>query len=386
MLLVVLTWQGAHEMAAGRLTIGQLVSFFGYAVFLLWPIQTFFECVQRWATGLVSAQKAVTLLSLRAPWTEPEHPAKIVDGDLVDRMSGLTVRQGTLTALVSALPDDTAALADRLGRYLPRSDAPPADVPSDEFKGRAGKRERAKRMAERAAIAAHDGEVAHGEWGVTLAGTDLSAFRISDVRRHVAVCETSAMLFAGSLQRNVDPRGTATREQAEEALRTACAEDVYDALPDGWQGEVEERGRGLSGGQRQRIALARALLAEPPVMVLVEPTSAVDAHTEARIAARVAERRRGRTTLVTTASPLWLRHADEIALVVDGKVAATGTHEELLASSGAYRDVVARGMETTPLDSFPEELDGEAGPHRRSPPEQLEGEAGPRLEGVMSDV
>jgi len=349
LLLVVLTWQGVHEMAAGRLTIGQLVSFFGYAVFLLWPIQTFFECIQRWTTGLVSARKAITLLSLRNPWLEPEHPAEIVDGDLVDPASGLTVRQGRLTALVSALPDDTAALADRLGRYLPRSEAPPADVSEDELKGGAAKRERAQRMAERAAIAARDAEVAHGEWGVTLAGTDLSAFRISDVRHHIAVSETSAMLFAGSLQRNVDPRGTATREEAESALWTACAEDVYDALPDGWQGEVEERGRGLSGGQRQRIALARALLVEPPVMLLVEPTSAVDAHTEARIAARVAERRRGRTTLVTTASPLWLRHADEIALVVDGKVLLTGTHEDLLATSAAYRDVVARGMETTPL-------------------------------------
>ena len=127
-------------------------------------------------------------------------------------------------------------------------------------------------------------------------------------------------------------------------LRTACAEDVYDALPDGWQGEVEERGRGLSGGQRQRIALARALLVEPPVMLLVEPTSAVDAHTEARIAERVAAHRQGRTTLVTTASPLWLRHVDEIALVVDGQVVATGRHGDLLAMP-AYRDVVARGMD-----------------------------------------
>jgi ABC-type multidrug transport system fused ATPase/permease subunit len=218
-------------------------------------------------------------------------------------------------------------------------------VTEDELKGRAAKRERARRMAERAEIASRDAEVAYGEWGVTLAGTDLSAFRISDVRHHIAVSETSAMLFAGSLQRNVDPRGTATRDQAEEVLRTACAEDVYDALPEGWQGEVEERGRGLSGGQRQRVALARALLVEPPVMLLVEPTSAVDAHTEARIAERVADHRRGRTTLVTTASPLWLRHADDIALVVDGTVQATGTHERLLATSAAYRDVVARGMD-----------------------------------------
>ena len=116
-------------------------------------------------------------------------------------------------------------------------------------------------------------------------------------------------------------------------------------MPDGWQGEVEERGRGLSGGQRQRVVLARALLVDPPVLVLVEPTSAVDAHTEARIAERVLEQRRGRTTLVTTVSPLWLRHVDEIALISDGQVVVTGTHEQLLATSAAYRDVVVRGMD-----------------------------------------
>ncbi|HET7723111.1 MAG TPA: ABC transporter ATP-binding protein [Propionibacteriaceae bacterium] len=383
LLLVVLTWRGVHEMVDGRLTIGQLVSFFGYAVFLLWPIQTFFECVQRWATGLVSARKAVALLSLRSPWVDPDDPAEIVDGDLVDEASGLVVRQGRLTALVSALPDDTAALADRLGRYLPRAEAPPADVSSDELTGRAARRERARRMAARARTAARDADIAHGVWGVTLAGTDLSAFRIGDVRSHIVVSETSAMLFAGTLQRNVDPQGRATREQAEAALRTACAEDVYDALPDGWQGEVEEKGRGLSGGQRQRVALARALLAEPPVMLLVEPTSAVDAHTEARIAARVAEHRRGRTTVVTTVSPLWLRHAEVVALVIDGQVAATGTHEELLAASAAYREVVARGMESSLED---ERVLGE-GELLHHLPDDTGGESDPRHGGwVMSDV
>ena len=383
LLLVVLTWRGVHEMVAGRLTIGELVSFFGYAVFLLWPIQTFFECVQRWATGLVSARKAIALLSLRSPWVDPADPAEVVDGDLVDHASGLVVRQGRLTALVSALPDETAALADRLGRYLPRAEAPPADVSSDELTGRAARKERARRMAARAATAAHDVDIAHGAWGVTLAGTDLSAFRIRDVRSHIVVSETSAMLFAGSLQRNVDPRGRATREQAEAALRTACAEDVYDALPDGWQGEVEEKGRGLSGGQRQRVALARVLLGEPPVMLLVEPTSAVDAHTEAKIAARVAAHRRGRTTVVTTVSPLWLRHADVVALVVDNEVVASGRHDELLATSPVYREVVARGMDTGPQpDAAPRP--GVAHHHL---PGDSEGESDPRLGGwVTSDV
>ena len=105
---------------------------------------------------------------------------------------------------------------------------------------------------------------------------------------------------------------------------------------------MEERGRSFSGGQRQRLVLARALLADAEILVLVEPTSAVDAHTEARIARRLRDARRGRTTVVVTGSPLVLDQADRVVFLEDGRVAATGTHRELLESSPAYRDVVAR--------------------------------------------
>jgi ABC-type multidrug transport system fused ATPase/permease subunit len=141
-----------------------------------------------------------------------------------------------------------------------------------------------------------------------------------------------------------------TREQAEHAVRVANAEDVYDALPGGWQGLLDERGRGLSGGQRQRVVLARALAVDAPIMILVEPTSAVDAHTEARIAERVAAVRRGRTTVVTTVSPLWLHHADRVVLLQDGKATVEGTHEQLLDDSPAYRRVVARAAMDAPVE------------------------------------
>jgi ABC-type multidrug transport system fused ATPase/permease subunit len=106
---------------------------------------------------------------------------------------------------------------------------------------------------------------------------------------------------------------------------------------------LDERGRGLSGGQRQRLVLARAVAADPEVLVLVEPTSAVDAHTEARIAERLPRARQGRTTVVMTASPLLLHHADEVALVSEGRVAAVGTHDDLVARCPGYRRVVLRG-------------------------------------------
>src|SRR5699024_11177328 len=127
----------------------------------------------------------------------------------------------------------------------------------------------------------------------------------------------------------------------------ADAGDVLESLPDGLEGEVAEKGRSLSGGQRQRVALARALLTEPEVLVLVEPTSAVDAHTEARIAERLAILRAGRTTVVVTSSPPVLARVDEVVLVAGGVGRARGTHRELLgphagAQGRAYRTVVSR--------------------------------------------
>ena len=240
---------------------------------------------------------------------------------------------------MSAVPEQSSALADRLGRYLPPDTDPVGEDDGDGLKGRAARVARADRERRRARIAARDEEVATREWGVRLGGVDLSAARLDDVRRQVLVSDTGSSLFAGTLQDAIDPHGRLTREQAEAALRVANAEDVYDALPEGWQGQLDERGRGLSGGQRQRVVLARALAADAPILVLVEPTSAVDAHTEARIAERVTDLRRGRTTVVCTVSPLWLHHADRVVLLRDGLVAAEGEHAD---AAGARRGLPRR--------------------------------------------
>jgi ABC-type multidrug transport system fused ATPase/permease subunit len=125
------------------------------------------------------------------------------------------------------------------------------------------------------------------------------------------------------------------------ALSVASGLDVLDSLSDGLDSELEERARELSGGQRQRLALARALLVDPDVLILDEPTSAVDTHTEARIAARLRDERHGRTTVVLTSSPIVLGEADVVLLLVDGTVVAEGTHAELLGDT-RYRQVVAR--------------------------------------------
>ncbi|UJH70749.1 ATP-binding cassette domain-containing protein [Ornithinimicrobium sp. INDO-MA30-4] len=156
------------------------------------------------------------------------------------------------------------------------------------------------------------------------------------------VGDTEPFLFAGTLQEAIDPQGVCTRAQAEEAMQSAGAHDVYEAVPGGWAGILDERGRGLSGGQRQRLALARALASNPPVLILVEPTSAVDAHTEALIASRLPASRAGQTTVVMTTSPLLLHHAEDVVLLRDGRVVGQGSHDELVAASPEYRAVVLR--------------------------------------------
>jgi ABC-type multidrug transport system fused ATPase/permease subunit len=343
--LVALVWLGTRQVEAGTLTVGELITFLGYGLFMVGPIRTFFEFAQKGVRSMVSARKAIAIFEQRPPWRAPAEPVALDGtGALHDTTSGLTVQPGILTVVVSAVPEQSSALADRLGRYLP-ADTEPVPVDGDDgVRGRAARRARAEKARERARIAALDEERAGRDWGVTLGGVDLARADLADVRRQVLVSDTGSQLFAGTLQDAVDPHGRLTREQAEHALRVANAEDVYDALPEGWQGQLDERGRGLSGGQRQRVVLARAIAADPPVLVLVEPTSAVDAHTEARIAERVAGTRRGRTTVVTTVSPLWLHHADHVVLLHDGTVVAEGRHADLLAVDD-YRRVVARALD-----------------------------------------
>jgi ABC-type multidrug transport system fused ATPase/permease subunit len=312
--VVLVTWLGARFALDGRITPGQLVAFYGYTAFLTMPLQTVIEVVDRGIRANIAAGKMLRIMAIR-----PDHDADLASraarpepgADLVDPLSGAVARGGLLTAIVSARPEDSAAVADRLGRHGP------------------------------------------GPHQTTWGGTRLDDLSIDEVRRGVVVSEPDPRLFTGVLRdqllgaRAGAPAGPALDRDVRAALDTASALDVLESLPDGLDGTVEERGRSYSGGQRQRLALARALLADSDVLVLVEPTSAVDAHTEARIGQRLARHRRGRTTVVTTVSPLVLGQADEVLLLEDGLVTARGTHRELLHDPDhpAYRDIVIRAEE-----------------------------------------
>jgi ABC-type multidrug transport system fused ATPase/permease subunit len=171
---------------------------------------------------------------------------------------------------------------------------------------------------------------------------------LPQVRRRILVADNEADLFAGTLREVVSGRwGPYDKDDAtiDRAVHAAVAQDIVRALPDGLDSLLDAQGRNLSGGQRQRIRLVRALLADPEVLLALEPTSALDAHTEAAVAARLRAVRSGRTTLVTGTSPLLLDQADTVYYLVDGKVAAVGSHRKLLGEEPGYRALVARGAE-----------------------------------------
>ena len=297
--VVIVVWLGARFAVAGQITPGELVAFYGYSAFLMIPLRTGTEVANKLIRGLVAGRRICHVLSIQPEAQDVETPRSASPfGELVDVKSGLRVQPGRLTAVVSERPDETAELADRLGRFC--------DDPA------------------------------------LLDGVSLSDLDRDFVRKTIVVSDSGATLFSGCLRDELDIRGTGSDAHLLGALATASADDVLEALPDGLDSDVEERGRSLSGGQRQRIVLARALAAEPEILVLVEPTSAVDAHTEARIASRLRKHRAGRTTVVTTASPLMLDQADEVVLIQAGRVTAVGSHKDLLADP-RYRRVVVRG-------------------------------------------
>ncbi|MFF7490020.1 ABC transporter ATP-binding protein [Streptomyces luteogriseus] len=302
--LAVVTWLAARLAAQGDITVGQLVSVYGYVAVLVWPVAFLVECGYQVSRGVVCARRVVRFLRLEPAADTGTLDAPSEPSALYDPESGVRVLPGRLTALVAEHPADAATVVDRLGRYAPS--------------------------------------------GVTWGDTRLDDIALSQIRSRILVADHEADLFAGTLQAMIRPSPAfAERPEAatRKALHTAAAEDIVQALPHGLDTPMDAQARNLSGGQRQRVRLARALLTDPEILLAVEPTSALDAHTEATVATRLRKAREGRTTVVTTTSPLVLDRTDTVLYLKDGKVEARGTHHELLATTPGYRALVARDTE-----------------------------------------
>jgi ABC-type multidrug transport system fused ATPase/permease subunit len=301
-LTAVVTYLGAQDVMHGTLQPGQLVAFFGYATFLTTPLRTAIEYVISTTRAYVGAGRVLRILNTDPLVHEPDAPLlwpAHVDR-LDDKKSGVTLVRGQIVAIVTENPEEATALADRLGRFV------------DDVQG------------------------------VNINGTPLALFSVRDTRTNIIVSEIEPRLFSGELRYELVPHGDVSDATIMPALDAASSLDILDALEDGLDTLVEERGRGFSGGQRQRLSLVRAILTDAEVLILIEPTSAVDTHTEGRIAARLRNIRGSHTTLVATTSPLMLEMMDLVYFMVDGVAVDQGTHRELIETSAPYRQVVLR--------------------------------------------
>ncbi|MER5215551.1 ABC transporter ATP-binding protein [Streptomyces sp. NPDC002838] len=308
LLLIAVVWYGVHLARQGRIGVGELVTVYSSVMILTYPLRHFEEIAMAYSFSRPSAQRAARVLSLeRATDTRGSRAADLPSGDLYDPATGLLAPVGRLTAVVCGDPDAAGRLAERLGGH-------PSEAGTSALLG----------------------------------GVPLDELPLGTARTAVLVQDKDPVLLSGSLRDLLDVPASGD-VGAGEALEAAQCGDVLAALVQGsldaedpMEARITERGRSLSGGQRQRLALARSLITDPEVLILDEPTSAVDSHTEARIAEGVRDLRAGRTTVVFTSSPLLLDRADRVVLVHEGEVAAVGVHRELLHEEPRYRAVVTR--------------------------------------------
>lgn len=299
---------GGHLAADDQITIGELIAAVGVTQFLVSPISRIGWAAAALGTARASAARIAEVLD--APPAVDDTPEAVPASGPVagaiemrdvhhERLHGfdLTIDPGRLVGIVSSQADSDAIVA-LLGRAVdPEAGALLVD------------------------------------------GVAAAAMSLAHLRRSVLVAEHDAPLFTGTLAENLTVAQTAGDAYLH-LLPEVAADEVAESLPHGLDTTITERGMSLSGGQRQRVALARCLIADPPVLVLHDPTTAIDSVTEARIATGLRRVRSGRTTIVLTTSPALLAEADEVVFIEAGVVTDVGTHTELMARNGAYAEAV----------------------------------------------
>ncbi|MEV7013151.1 ABC transporter ATP-binding protein [Streptosporangium sp. NPDC051022] len=306
-LIAVVGLSGGRLAAEGEISLGRLVSAVGLALFLIGPMQALAWVNASFAQARASAARIAEVLA--AP------PAVAAGGvRLPEEIRGGLRLRGVDHAGLRGIDLDVAP-----GELLGVAATDPADAT--------------------ALLRCLNRQADPGGGTVELDGVPLRDLDPGDLRAAILVAAHDADLFEGTLHGNV---GAAAPEGADlrRAMTAAAADEVARALPHEDDTVIAERGRSLSGGQRQRVALARALAADRPVLVVHDPTTAVDTVTEARIAAGIRELRRGRTTIMVTTSPALLTVADRVALLDGGRIVETGTHAALVRRNAAYRGTV----------------------------------------------
>jgi ABC-type multidrug transport system fused ATPase/permease subunit len=318
--LAALLLVGGRQAISGAITIGEFVAFYGYVLMLTAPMRML-------GIALGMAQRAVA------------SGARVFE--ILDREPRMTAPAGA-----PPLPPGRGAVRfDHVTFAYDGSEPVLTDVTLDVAAGRTvalvGATGSGKTTLAALVPRLYDPVAGH----VLIDGADVRTVELGSLRREIALVSDDAFLFSATLRDNIAyARSDATDAEVAEAAARAGLADFVAELPDGYETRVGERGLTLSGGQRQRVAIARALIANPRILILDDATSSVDATTESRIKEALREVMEGRTTFVIAHRLSTISLADEIVVLEAGRVAARGTHDELLASSDLYREIAEKGL------------------------------------------
>ncbi len=311
-------WFGSHRVLDGEMTLGQLTAFTLYLSILVWPLRTLGQRVQTLQQAIAAATRIAEILESQPTVVETRDPKALRRADALDvRFENVTFGYEPGRAILDGFT---------------------LDIPSGTSVALVGGTGSGKTTA--AALLARFYDPQFGR--VLVDGIDVRELRVEDLRHAVGIVFEDTFLFSDTVGANVGfARPDASPEEIVEAAQLAGAHEFVSSLPEGYDTVLGERGFSLSGGQRQRIAIARAILADPAVLILDDATSAIDASKEHEIRAALATVMEGRTTLVIAHRAATIALADRVVVLEAGSVAEEGTHAELLARSTRYRRLLA---------------------------------------------
>ena len=326
---VVIVWYGGYLNTVGRASIGDIMAFQWYTFLLLNPVWNIVNSFSELQRSLAAMERVFEVLGMEND--KPDRPGatnapQVVrdirfedvefeyrEGMPVVRDFNIHVPGGSVVALVGRSGAGKTTVTDLVARF------------HDPTRGR-----------------------------ILLNGTDIRDFRLRSYRDLLGIVQQDVFLFDGSARDNIAyARHHATDADVEDAARRANAHEFIERLPNGYDTFVGERGVKLSGGQQQRLAIARAILANPQILILDEATSNLDTESEQLIQASMATLLAGRTTFVIAHRLSTIRRADMILVLDEGRVVERGTHAELMAARGGYYAMVLRQMQSAAQDDEP---------------------------------
>jgi ATP-binding cassette subfamily B protein len=337
--LVGILWYGGHQVLDGNLTIGNIVEANFYVLMLIWPLRMVGMLLGQLSRAAASAGRIHGVLSTEPAIEDRPNARALPPGSGTVRFDDVTFGYGTGRTVLDHLD---------------------LEVPGGEAVALVGATASGKTTVARLIPRFYD--VDGGR--VCIDGVDVRSTKLADVRAAVGIVFEDTFLFSDSVRANIAfAQPEAPIEQVRRAALLSGADEFVRDLPDGYETVVGEHGYSLSGGQRQRIAIARAVLADPRILILDDATSSVDPSKEHEIRSALREVMRDRTTIIIAHRPATIALADRVVLLGDGRVVADGTHDELLATNARYREVLARA-EAAEMEALEDDGGGEgAGLH-----------------------